>query len=104
MGVEGPVLMPLDGASEFRGLHVELMAVLSNGRADQSGDNVEYSIVPQGPVVDRMLVSGHFEPPQSRVLRCMARLQVEHFVVVSDLAGFFDKLVGDPAKLCDLSV
>ena len=55
MRIKRPVLVPLDRTTKRGRLYVELLAVVSNGGANQLGHDVQDPLVAQGMVVNRML-------------------------------------------------
>src|SRR5262245_31256374 len=102
MRVERPVLMPFNRAAELWRFHVELVAVGSDGWANQLGNDVEDVLMAHDPIVDWMIGGRALDAPYPRRRRSVARLKVEHGCWRAELACLLDKLVGDAAKLGDL--
>ena len=94
VGVEGPVLVPLDGRAVLRLLHVELVVLQPHVGADQSGDDLHQhgvlgEFAEEGPVGVGRLESAH-----ARVVGRVRVLKVVARVVVGQAGGLGDDPVG----------
>jgi len=94
--------MPLDGAAELGGLHVQLVAVPSNSLTYELRDDVQKAFGAQDAGVDGMLVCRILESSQSRRLLRVTGFEVEDVVALGNVAGLFDERIGDPPEFGDL--
>ena len=101
--IECPVLVPFDRRAVARRLHVELAAVLADGRPQElRQDRRDRRIARQGmeegvPLEDRGL-----QPADPRQGGAVAGLEVVELVIGGDAARLVDDAVGERAQLAEL--
>jgi len=98
VGVEGGVLMELDGRADAAALEVQLAVVERDRGTDQLRDDVRDGRFERHPAVERIVVRRVLDPAQDGSLRGVARIQVEDAVAARELARALDEGVRHPAQ------
>ena len=101
VGIERPILMPLDGGAVAGGFEVQLGGVEADIRPPQVlQDGDDFRVAHQSRV-GRMVLVRFLDAADPRLGGRMRILQVEDRIMGADRARFLDELVGHAAQLGD---
>ena len=96
VGIERDVLVPLDGAAAPGRLHVQLLALMANVRAEQRLDHVQNSIRAIQLPEERMALARRVDPGEARRLRAMPLFQRKRLGIARHAPGLLDQIIHDP--------
>ena len=101
VGIERPVLMPLDRRAVARRLHVELRAVEPDAGADELLDDADEPRVPVELLESREEAMRRLDSPHAGRVRPMPRLQIVDVGMRGEPARLVEDLVHLPAEALD---
>ena len=96
VGIEGDVLMPLDGTATPGRLHVQLLALMANVRTDQRLNNIQNGVRAVQLPEERMALARRVDASQPRRLRAVSLFQRKRLGIARHAAGLLDQVVHDP--------